>query len=230
MGGRFGEDEGCFVAALFAVERFGGVLEHPAASGAWHAYGLPVPELEGGWSQLDGRPGWACHVEQGHYGHRARKATWLYYVGQAAPPPLVWGPAPQRGVWVASSASMPEGFSACTTEERSATPEPFAELLLQLALGSTSRDASTWRRDTSQAPHDVSHELHDDSEAAGAATFPRGPATLRACAWCDGPIAEGARSHAVTCSKRCRQARQRWAAQGRAVPPGARHIRLARDG
>jgi hypothetical protein len=32
---------------------------------------------------------------------------------------------------------------------------------------------------------------------------------MRPCAWCKGPIPEGARRDAVTCSKRCRQARHR---------------------
>lgn len=35
----------------------------------------------------------ACHVEQGHYGHRARKATWLYAVNLRSYPDLIWGPS-----------------------------------------------------------------------------------------------------------------------------------------
>jgi hypothetical protein len=44
-----GEDGGCFEAALAAVRRFGGVLEHPARSKAWKAFGLPRPAARGGW-------------------------------------------------------------------------------------------------------------------------------------------------------------------------------------
>jgi hypothetical protein len=35
-------------------------------------------------------------------------------------------------------------------------------------------------------------------------------ATARACSWCSGPLAAGARRDAVTCSQRCRQARARF--------------------
>ena len=78
-----GDDGGCFAAALAAVRRYGGVLEHPADSHAWRAYGLPPP-LPRGWC-ADVMGGWCCRVEQGHYGHRSRKATWLYAFGVALP-------------------------------------------------------------------------------------------------------------------------------------------------
>jgi len=40
---RPGNDGGCFAAALAAVRRWGGVLEHPAGSNAFAAFGLPRP-------------------------------------------------------------------------------------------------------------------------------------------------------------------------------------------
>lgn len=40
--------------------------------------------------------GWCCQVEQAHYGHIARKGTWLYLVSEAMPPELIWGAASQR--------------------------------------------------------------------------------------------------------------------------------------
>lgn len=83
-GHRRGEDGGCFAAALAAVRRWGGVLEHPAYSDAWPAHGLAAPSTGGGW-ELDITGGWSCYVEQGRYGHPAKKATWLHYVGSAAP-------------------------------------------------------------------------------------------------------------------------------------------------
>lgn len=76
-----GDDGGCFAAALASVRKWGGVLEHPEASKAWSMFGLMTPPKGGGWvsaSMYD--EGWTCCVEQGHYGHRARKATWLYAV------------------------------------------------------------------------------------------------------------------------------------------------------
>src|SRR5512138_1635298 len=39
-----GDDGGCFKSALDAVLRCGGVLEQPAFSRAWFAYGLPRAE------------------------------------------------------------------------------------------------------------------------------------------------------------------------------------------
>lgn len=88
-----GDDGGCFAAALAAVRRFGGVLEHPAASHAWRAFDLVAPPHTGGWVAADWRGGWTCHVEQGHYGHLARKATWIYACGVRELPSLKWGPS-----------------------------------------------------------------------------------------------------------------------------------------
>lgn len=68
-----GDDDGCFASAFAAVRKWGGVLEHPEASHAWSAFGIAPPPRRGGWIRLV--TGWTCCVEQGHYGHRARKAT-----------------------------------------------------------------------------------------------------------------------------------------------------------
>lgn len=78
-----GADKGCFRHGLWAVEKFGGVLEHPAHSKAWKKFCLKTPPRAGGWIKT--RKGYTCSVEQGHYGHAGRKATWLYLVGFAPP-------------------------------------------------------------------------------------------------------------------------------------------------
>src|SRR5512147_904956 len=44
-----GDDGGCFAAAIAAVRKYGGVLEHPEASAAWLAFGLRAPPKSGGW-------------------------------------------------------------------------------------------------------------------------------------------------------------------------------------
>ncbi|MFT0875995.1 hypothetical protein VRZ08_05500 [Rhodopseudomonas sp. G2_2311] len=92
---KLGQDAGCFAAALTAVRNFGGVIEHPAYSNAWRWFGLAEPPHTGGWIKADRFGGFTCHVEQGHYGHMARKATWLYVV-KCETPEMIWGPSPQR--------------------------------------------------------------------------------------------------------------------------------------
>lgn len=103
-----GDDGGCFASALATVRRCRGVLEHPEASAAWSAFGLNTPPKSGGWIAADWDGGWTCCVEQGHYGHRARKATWLYMHG-LIPPSLKWGPS-------VSVARLNQGFHS--KEER----------------------------------------------------------------------------------------------------------------
>lgn len=137
-----GDDGGCFASALASVRRWGGVLEHPEASAAWSAFTLRTPPKCGGWVSADlGDPGWTCCVEQGHYGHRARKATWLYACGVVLPS-LLWGKS-------AASIRLEDGFHSAAERargkrhngvierlskpERAATPLPFRDLLLSIA-------------------------------------------------------------------------------------------------
>jgi hypothetical protein len=136
---KLGDDGGCFAAALEAVRRWGGVLEHPEGSHAWRAFHIPCPPKSGGWVHcLDG--GWTCCVEQGHYGHRARKATWLYAYG-FAPPTLIWGPAASGVRLDGGYHSTAERQRAIKTgiaqrlshRERAATPPAFRDLLLDMA-------------------------------------------------------------------------------------------------
>lgn len=87
-----GEDGGMFAAALEAVQKFGGVLEHPAYSSAWARFNLPRPLWKNGWTLgLEG--GATCYVEQGRYGLPVKKATWLYAYGVELPE-LRWGHEP----------------------------------------------------------------------------------------------------------------------------------------
>lgn len=136
-----GDDGGTFAADLEAVRRFGGVLEHPEASGAWSAFDLMEPPRCGGWVVADWQGGWTCCVEQGAYGHRARKATWLYAVGVELPT-LRWGRA--DGDFV----RLDEGFHSAeerrraiktgagrrlSKRQRAATPLAFRDLLISIA-------------------------------------------------------------------------------------------------
>lgn len=85
-----GDDGGCFAAALAAVRSWGGVIEHPWGSHAWPHFGLNRPPRSGGWIVADFVGGWTCCVEQGRYGHYARKPTMLYAF-RTELPELDWG-------------------------------------------------------------------------------------------------------------------------------------------
>lgn len=89
-GHRIGDDGGTFASALAAVRLVGGVLEQPAGSIAWRVFNLNAPPASGGWVAADFQGGWTCHVEQRQYGHRARKATWLY-AHSVDLPSMKWG-------------------------------------------------------------------------------------------------------------------------------------------
>jgi hypothetical protein len=136
-----GDDDGCFASALASVRRWGGVLEHPEASHAWRIHGLNAPPKSGCWVAADFVGGWTCCVEQGNYGHRARKATWLYAYNVKLPS-LKWGKAEGKTV------RLDEGFHSkeerqratrtgvcqrLSAKQRTATPTEFAELLLSIA-------------------------------------------------------------------------------------------------
>jgi len=139
---RLGEDGGCFASALTSVRNYGGVIEHPADSKAWPFFGLKTPPKSGGWVRADDFGGWTCHVEQGHYGHISRKATWLYAVDTHLPE-LMWGSCGQRIHPVAMERYGYEkarriGMMAMIggkdkTRLRNATPPEFRDLLLSLA-------------------------------------------------------------------------------------------------
>jgi len=135
-----GDDGGCFEAAIGAVRRWCGVLEHPAESHAWRRFGLMPPPRQGGWvrARVDD-PGWTCCVEQGHYGHKANKATWIYAVGCELPS-LKWGTSVVEDVTGCVGARGGRGGSMSRSNmswisklERRATPLPFRDLLLSIA-------------------------------------------------------------------------------------------------
>lgn len=135
-----GDDGGTFKAALAAVRMFGGVLEHPEASHAFKKFGLPIPEWQGGWTEPDLFGGSSCCVAQGHYGHRARKMTWLYAVSSHLPE-LTWGPAKDKVRLDLGYHSKEERRRAVRTgvcqrlskRQRLLTPAPFRDVLLEIA-------------------------------------------------------------------------------------------------
>ena len=130
---RPGNDGGCFAAALDAVNRFGGVLEHPAKTRAWQAFGLVKPE-KGRWIRCG--DGWTCEVWQSAYGHRANKATWLYYRGPE-PFDLDWSrPVGTHQVGFQDKRGKERNKPTLSRREANATPLAFRDELLRLALWS----------------------------------------------------------------------------------------------
>lgn len=138
-----GDDGGCFKAALASVRKWGGVLEHPWGSHAWAHFGLNMPPREGGWITADFEGGWTCCVEQGRYGHYARKPTLLYAVGCDLPE-LEWGkgeprldPAVVERMGLARAKRLGEvGARGGGTDStpRIGTPAPFRDMLIGMAM------------------------------------------------------------------------------------------------
>lgn len=139
---RPGNDEGCFKAALYDVRRWGGVLEHPAKSRAWDAYGLTKPAAIGWQRCLTG--GWVCEVWQSAYGHRANKATWLYYFGDALPPELRWErPIGTHQVGFHDQRGPSRNKPTLSKKEANATPTEFRDALIAIArMASLNRRAA----------------------------------------------------------------------------------------
>lgn len=142
-----GDDEGCFEAALESLKEFGGVIEHPADSKAWAAFGLAKPPRSGGWVEA-GFGMWTCCVYQGHYGHLSGKPTWLLVSGLKREdlPELRWGKTEQRLHPIALAKHGYEkarriGMMAMVggkdkTRIRNATPPEFREVLISIARAS----------------------------------------------------------------------------------------------
>lgn len=134
-----GDDGGCFAAALAAVRRWGGVLEHPAHSDAWIRFGLPVPKRGGGWHKgFCG--GWSCYVEQCRYGHAAKKATWLYAFGVDLPQ-LRWGATADASSlamvsWCGNHTKSLPSRQRVGKKAAAATPPEFRDVLIEIARSS----------------------------------------------------------------------------------------------
>lgn len=130
---RPGNDGGCFTHALNTLRAFGGVLEHPAFSKAWAEFNLPKP-VAGQWTLSEGL--WVCEVWQSAYGHKARKRTWLLYVGSQKPADMNWSREPgthQCGWFDRKKPTL-------NKRQASATPVAFRDALLSLAAQSQGRE------------------------------------------------------------------------------------------
>lgn len=119
--------------AIQQVRAHGGVLEHPRKSKLWAELSLPAP------GKIDSFGGFTLPIWQYWWGHRARKATFLYICGigprQVPPIPLILGDAE---FVVGTSGRRNDGTRALSRPEiskpeREHTPLALAEWLVELA-------------------------------------------------------------------------------------------------
>lgn len=134
-----GDEHDCAPAALAAVRRWGGVLEHPARSKFWQFAQLPWPG-----DLPDQFGGFTVEVDQCSWGHVARKRTRLYFCGVDRS--LVLSTVRTGGTpthWVSGSRNVrtkpgsggvtPPGIKFCSAQQRRRTPPAFAAWLVDLA-------------------------------------------------------------------------------------------------
>jgi hypothetical protein len=144
-----GDDGQCFAHSLWHVRNFGGVIEHPEASHAWNYYGLAKPPKKGGWIIADIYGGFTCCVEQGNYGHKARKATWLY-INKINAIELFWGKSEGKAridsgfhskevAMTARSCPNYKPVKRISSRERIDTPVEFRDLLISMVLNKGDR-------------------------------------------------------------------------------------------
>ena len=116
----------CGPRAVQQVRQCGGILEHPAQSNLWPHCGLPIPG-----APADEYGGRTVEVSQCDWGHKARKPTWLYYVGASVPPmPEPRTPTHVMVRLLRNGNDWPE----VPKRERHLTPPAFAEWLVGWAL------------------------------------------------------------------------------------------------
>jgi hypothetical protein len=156
-----GDDGGCFTSAAQSVQRWGGALEHPQGSSAWVAHNLAAPQGEG-WSSAGlHAPGWVCSVDQGRYGHRAGKPTWLYFVGDEKPPDLIWG---RSDTGLGERSSRVGQVALLSRKQRRHTPPAFRDLLLSLAQSATTLESTPNGCGNTSNPHTVPRSSTQNSE------------------------------------------------------------------
>lgn len=177
---KLGDDGGCFLSALEAVRTWGGVLEHPQGTNAFHSFRLPIPSAgnvrSDGWTVADEWGGRSCHVDQGRYGHKAQKPTWLYACLPAFPR-LDWRRAwdmpyriggngyhskKERARAKASTTFIPRLKPDLPEGERHLTPARFGEALQSLAAS-----CHGWRPRRSQIQASLI-EVPDEHQEHGA--------------------------------------------------------------
>jgi hypothetical protein len=139
---RPGNDHGCFESALASVRKYGGVLEHPAKTRAFAAFGIEKPNAAG-WKKLV-CGGWVCEVWQSAYGHKANKATWLYYFGVNKPFDLDWSrPKGSHQIGRYDQRGKEKNKPTLSKREANATPIMFRDALIALCINAKGESQCT---------------------------------------------------------------------------------------
>lgn len=129
------QDPECGLRAVEQVWAFGGVLEHPEHSSLFRHCGLPVA------GESDGI-GRTYRVEQSGWGHRCKKATWLYIVGVPRETVEAGIRAPGRVTHRITNGSRGDTtLPRVGALEARLSPTSFAEWLVSLARASITSSA-----------------------------------------------------------------------------------------
>ena len=128
------QDDGCFASTIRSLDKFGGILEHPAYSSAWWYHGFNKP-VRGAWTvaRIDDLRWWTTEVDQGNYGHDAVKGTWLLACNVTVFPSLEWKKANGLRLGPGPRGFRPIESMSSSDPRRKLTPVPFRDVLLSIA-------------------------------------------------------------------------------------------------
>ena len=128
---------------MASVRKYGGVLEHPWGSKAWTHHGLNIPPRTGIWVNADFEGGWTCCVEQGRYGHYARKPTMLLAYKCKYLPSFEWGKSepnfPEAAIekygldYCKRAGELAFKGGGTDSKPRIYTPTEFRDILIEMA-------------------------------------------------------------------------------------------------
>lgn len=107
------------------VRNNGGILEHPQASSLFKVANLPLPGHKDEW-------GFTIEVDQFHFGHKARKRTWLYICGISERHELLEYRRIPGSPKFTVSTSLDSDKKEIEKNLRSATPKKFARWLVKI--------------------------------------------------------------------------------------------------
>lgn len=113
--------------SISQIRKNGGVLEHPAGSKLWEDQNLPLRK-----PKFDKYGGFTISIQQKWFGHRAKKWTWLYFVG-LTPKQLPALELNFDALQFCVSCCRNSNLKEIPKAEREKTPKKFALWLIEVA-------------------------------------------------------------------------------------------------